>query len=162
MGGNGASLFHIFHKSHHADDGGGVDGNSAAFVIQADIAAYYRRVQRPTGLGHAFNGFSQGPILFRHFGAWEVQAVGNGSRFGAGASHIAGGLRHCSLCPLPGVQGTVCAVAVNGSGNALFAAGKPQHPGAGPRTLDSIAAGQVIKLAPEGSPAGDIGAGQEI
>src|SRR5205823_10481581 len=65
----------------YADDWRGIDAGSArGLVVEADIAAHDRDLQRAAGLGQAGDRLLHLPVHLWPVGIGEVQAVGHGQR----------------------------------------------------------------------------------
>ena len=77
-----------------ADDGRRVDGSPVGLVVEADVAAGDRHVERATGLADALDGLRELPHDVRPFRVAEIQAVGDRHRPCPGARHVARGFGH--------------------------------------------------------------------
>ena len=90
----GRKMFDIFNYPEHANDGRGIDGAAGVLIVETDIAACNGRVKRPAGLRDADHRFGELVVNFGIVGIAEIEAVGDGHRFGPGADHVAGRFRH--------------------------------------------------------------------
>ena len=94
----------------------GVGRIAAAFglVVEADIAAHDREVERAAGGGHAADGGGELAHDLGLFGIAEIQVVGDGQRPGAGGGEVAPGFGHRLRAARLGVGGAVARRAVGG------------------------------------------------
>src|SRR5690242_3547628 len=102
----------IIKFSEHADHRARINGAIRALVVEADISARHRSLQRSACIADASDRFSELPEHLRLPRISEVQAVcdGNGPR--AGTNNIPGALGYSDLCPAVGVQVDVSRIAI--------------------------------------------------
>ena len=99
----------------HADDWRGIDAGSArGLVVEADIAAHDRDLQRAAGLGQAGDRLLHLPVHLWPVGIGEVQAVGHGQRLRPGRDDVARSFRNRQLSPEVRVELAVAGVARGG------------------------------------------------
>src|SRR4026208_1731788 len=79
----------IIDQSDHRDCWSWIDYAERTLVVQRDISACNRGSERAAGFGHAFNGFTQLPEVFRLVRVAEIQAIRDGQRPRAGTGEIA-------------------------------------------------------------------------
>src|SRR5207248_3987730 len=100
----------VVDDADHPDHRGRVDGAALGVVVEADIAADDRQVERATGVGEPAGGLLQLPVDLRLVRVAEVQAVGDGDRPGAGGDDVASRFGDRDLGTQVGVELAVAAV----------------------------------------------------
>ena len=94
-------------------------GGVRRLVVEADVAADDRHVERAAGLGEAVDRARELVHDLRALGVPEVQAVGDADRLGAGADEVAAHLGDGHLRALFGGELDEAAVAVDREGEVL-------------------------------------------
>ncbi len=98
------NVLFIVNQSDHRDCWRWIDDAKRALVVQRDISACYRRSECATGFGHAFNGFTQLPEVFRFVRVAEIQAIRDGQRSRAGAGEIPRRFRNSNFAALAWIE----------------------------------------------------------
>ncbi len=111
-----AGAVRVGHPPDHADHGRRVDGAGGALVVEGNVAADDRRVERAAGLAEAAYGLGQLPGDVRLLGVAEVEVVGGAERLCADAGEVGGALEHRLDGARVGVGGDAPAVAVDADG----------------------------------------------
>src|SRR6185369_16938971 len=88
------ALLPIRKQSHPADRGGRENGEARpililGFVVEADVAAHDRKIERAAGFGHTFDTAHELAHDFGPLRVTEVQAVGDGQRLCSDRAEIA-------------------------------------------------------------------------
>ncbi len=120
------NLAHIRHQANHANHGRGVNRLGITcringFVIERDITARDRGGEGKAGFGETATGFGQLPVADGLFRTAEVEVIGDSQRFSPNTTEVAVGFGHSRLGTFIGIEVTVAAIAVGGSGNAFAA-----------------------------------------
>ena len=99
-----------------AEHGRRVDGPAFGLVVEADVAAGDRHVERAAGVADAAHGLAELPHDLGPLRVAEVEVVGAANRFGARAGDVARGLGHRQHRAAIRVEIAVAAVAVDRHG----------------------------------------------
>ena len=102
----------VLDQPDDADDRRRIDRLAVGLVVEADVAAGDRDVQRAARVGHAFDRLDELPHDLGPLGVAEVQAVGRADRDAAGAGDVARRLGDRQHRAAPRIEVAVAAVAV--------------------------------------------------
>ena len=114
----------ILQQPQHADGRRGVNWFGCAvgvhrLVVEAHIASSDRRIERATGIAHAFDGPDKLPIHLRVVGVAEVETVGDGAGCSAHASNVAGRFCHRNGTSFARIRLDISAVAIHAQRQAF-------------------------------------------
>ena len=136
----------MFEQSHDADDRRRVDGAAVGLIVEADVAAGDRRVQRAAGLADALHGLRKLPHDRRAFGVAEVQTVGCGQGARSGAGDVArrlGDRQHRSTLR---VEIGVPAIPIDRHGQGAICPLDAHHAASESRQADRVGLHHVVVL----------------
>ena len=145
----------ILEQPDHAEHRRGVDRLALGLVVEADVAAGNRHVERAARLADAAHGLAELPHDLGPLGVAEVQVVGRADRLGAGAGDVARRLGHGEHRAPIRVEVAVSAVAVHRHRQALPRALDAHDAGRATRLRDGVGADRVVELLVGPSLAGD-------
>ena len=119
------------------------------FVVEADVPAGDRRIERAARFGHTLDGLAKLEKIFRLVRVSEIEIVGDGERHGSRTGEIARGLGDSDLCAFARILATIEPIAIRSGSKDL--AGFAHEEDGGVRTgQDSAAeAHHVVVLAPD-------------
>ena len=116
----GNALVHAVQDTHHTDGWRRIHRAFGRLVIETYVTAGNGSIEFAAGFAHALHGVYKLVIYFRVVRVAEVQAVGDGYRFAAGANNVAGCFRHSDLAAFMGVGKYVPAVTVGRHSQCLL------------------------------------------
>ena len=151
----------VLYYAHHAEHRGRQDRPAVRLVVEADVAAGDRDLQRPARIADPRHRAGELPHDLRPLRISEVQAVGGADRPSAGAGDVAGRLRHGQHRPAVRVEKAVPPVAVDRERQGARRALDAHHPGPGPGRRDGVGPHHVVVLAVDPAPARDAGRADE-
>ena len=142
------------------------DGAAAArrlaLVVEADVAAHDREVERAAGFAHAFEAADELRHDLGPLGVAEVEAVGDRERPGADRAEVAVGFGDGLLSALIGVGVAVARGAVGGDRQRLLRAVDADHRGVAAGALDRVGADLAVILLPDPAARGEVGGGHQL
>ena len=139
----------ILEEADHPDDGRGQDGLAERLVVEGDVPADHRDLERPARRGDSLDGLRELPHDLRPLGRPEVEAVRHGQGPAPRADDVARRFRHRQRAARPRIEVPVAAVAVGGDGDRLPRSLDPEHGGVGPGKDERVDAHHVVVLPPD-------------
>ena len=122
-------LARVLNEPHDTQHGRRIDRPAIGFVVEADIAAGNRDVERLARGGDPFDGFAELPHDFRPFWITEVQAVGRTDWRSPGARHVPRSFNHSKDGSSIRIEIAVAAVAIDRQGKRAIGALDANHSG---------------------------------
>ena len=134
--GMAAHALEVFDHSYHPNHWGRIDRDPLGLIVEGDVPARDRDLERAARLRHPQHGLAQLMVDGRLEGAAEVEVVGHRGGDRSHARQVACRLGHRDRGAAPRVEIAVAPVAVGGGGHPAVGAGDPHDArvaaGAGP------------------------------
>ena len=128
---NARHIVEVLKDADTANRRGRQNGASAtgclAFIVQADIAAHDRKIERTAGFAHAFQTPHELRHDFRALGVGEIETIGHRQRARAHGVEIAIGLRNSLLAAFIRIGIAIARVAIGRDCQRLVRAMDPHH-----------------------------------
>ena len=125
----------VVDQPHAADRRRRQDPRAIGLVIQADISAHHREVERAAGFRHALDAADELPHDLRALRIAEVHAVGDRQRPRTDRDQVAPCLRHRLLAAFIRIGEAIARRAVGGDRQRLTRPVHPHHRGVAARAL---------------------------
>ena len=137
----------VLEHTDDTDDGRGQDRSPTRFIVEGNVAAHYRELERSAGLGDALHRLGKLPQDLRPLRRAEIQTIGDAARPSACAGDVSRRLAHGHGRAAPRIEEDLTAVAIRRNGERPARALDAQDGGVGSGQDERVDADLLIVLA---------------
>ena len=137
----------VLQQPDDADHGRGENRLPTRFIVEGNVAAHHRQLERATRLRDSLDGLFELPEDLRTLRGAEVQAIRHAEWQGARARHVAGRLAHGHGRAAARIEDHVPPIAVRRHGESAARSLHAQDGGVGARGDESVDADLLVVLA---------------